>query len=82
MNKDKLIERCKANNIVFDINERWEQGTEHHPEAVQIFDMIKTSDFAFCDDHFGWKSGGDGDNGEALLYSLSIMLELRDAEKK
>lgn len=78
---EDLIERCKNNNIIFDATQRWEQGTEHHPEALQIFEMVQSGDFAFCNDYFDWRSGGDGDNGETFLYSLSIMLELRDAER-
>jgi len=55
-------------------------GVPHHPEAENIFELLKESDLAFGNDHFGWKSGGDGDNGEGLMYSLSILLELRDAK--
>ena len=30
-------------------------------------------------DHFRWKVGGDGDNGEILIEEMSIVLEIRDA---
>ncbi len=77
-----LIERCKAHNIIYDVNERWENGVAHHPKAEEIFALLSESDWVFCNDYFCWKSGGDGDNGETLMYSLSIMLELKDAESK
>jgi len=30
------------------------------------------------DDHFCWKSGGDGDNGEQLMYQLDVLFERQD----
>lgn len=77
----ELWERCERHGIVADCNERWERGIPHHPEAKRIFKLIEESDWAFMNDYFCWKSGGDGDNGENLMYSLSVMLELQDAEK-
>jgi hypothetical protein len=74
-------DRCKKHKIECDITTRWENGTPHHPKAKEIFKLLKDSDFVFGEDYFCWKSGGDGDNGETLMYSLSIYLELMDAEK-
>lgn len=75
-----LRARCEKRGIVHDIGKRWEDGVEHHPEAERIFKMLETSDWSFGDDYFGWKAGGDGDNGETLKFSLSVLLELFDAE--
>ncbi len=75
---EKLWEKCKQLGIEADVNKRWEQGIEHHPEAVRIFELLRDGDWAFGDDYFCWKHGGDGDNGEALMYTLSIMIELRE----
>lgn len=75
-----LRERCTAHGITWDCAERWSRGMDHHPEAASMFAMIAESDYEFCDDYFNWKCGGDGDNGEALMFALSARLELRDAE--
>jgi len=40
------------------------------------------SDRMFGDDYFGWKHGGDGDNGESLMFSLIVLLELNDTRFK
>jgi len=72
---------CDRLGIVWDTNKRWEQGIEHHRRAIDVFSDIENSDWYFGDDSFGWKSGGDGDNGENLLYSLSVWYELNDALK-
>lgn len=79
---DDLWKRCEKLGIEADCNVRWEQGINHHPEAEAIFKLIMQGDWAFMGDYFCWKKGGDGDNGETLMYSLSVMLELRDAERK
>ncbi len=31
-----------------------------------------------CDDHFCWKTGGDGDNGEILMYQLDAYFETKE----
>lgn len=75
---DELWNKCEEYGIEADINKRWENGIEHHPEAEKIFNLIKQADWVFGEDYFCWKNGGDGDNGETLMYSLSVLLELRD----
>ena len=62
-----------------DINKRWEQGTDHHPKSKELFAALAKIDFKYCDDYFCWKSGGDGDNGETLMYELDIYFECQDA---
>jgi hypothetical protein len=32
-------------------------------------------------DYFGWKCGGDGDNGETLMYELDILFEEREVNR-
>lgn len=60
-------------------NERWEQGLPHHPKSEKIFESIAKLDLELNDDHFCWKSGGDGDNGESLMYLLDEHFEQADA---
>ena len=43
---------------------------KHLPETIQLFNFISKLDLEEADDYFGWKSGGDGDNGEVLMNEL------------
>jgi len=54
------------------IERRWEAGTPHHPEAIRLLKAMAKLD---TEDEAGFKFGGDGDNGEILLYLLSEVLE-------
>ena len=77
----EVLAECEKFGIIHDCNERWERGIPHHPEAVRIFELLKESDWNFGGDYFCWKYGGDGDNGETLMFALSVQLELRDARE-
>jgi len=61
-----------------DINKRWESGVGHHPKSNELFKALSEIDFKFCGDYFGWNSGGDGDNGETLMYQMDIYFECLD----
>jgi hypothetical protein len=63
------------------INERWEQRIEHDERSVAIYKGIAKIDFEECSDSFGFKSGGDGDNGETLMYLLDVYFEDLDKKK-
>ena len=65
--------------IETDCNVRWETGVPHHPASIELMDFISDFDFAKVDDFFCWKTGGDGDNGEFLMYEMDVYFELRDA---
>ena len=67
--------------IELDINKRWENGTPHHPKSQQLMELLFDVDLHLCDDFFCWKYGGDGDNGETLMYELDIILEAQDQGK-
>lgn len=58
-----------------DINKRWEKGIDHHPLSKKIYAAIAAIDSEHGGDHFCFKSGGDGDNGEHLMYLLDIHFE-------
>jgi hypothetical protein len=60
-----------------DIN-RWEDDIEHHPKSREIMEFISDHDFFDYNDYFCWKYGGDGDNGEALMYQLDAYFETLD----
>jgi hypothetical protein len=65
-----------------DITKRWEDGIDHHPESVRLMEELGAVDFELCGDYFCWKWGGDGDNGETLMYELDIIFERREAKAK
>ena len=66
--------------VCTDINKRWEDGVDHHPKSIALFESLKKIDLEHGGDYFYWKSGGDGDNGEHLMYELDIHFETIDAE--
>lgn len=66
------------NGVITDINQRWLNGTDHHPKSKIIFNAIKDNDWKYGNDYFCWKYGGDGDNGEHLMYLLDIYFETED----
>lgn len=57
---------------------RWEEGVEHHPMSERIIEFLEEHDLNDYGDYFCWKSGGDGDNGEALMYQLDAFFEMLD----
>lgn len=60
------------------ITERWEKGIPHDPRSIELYKSIAKIDFEECDDSFCFKSGGDGDNGETLMYLLDVHFERKD----
>jgi len=59
---------------------RWENGIPHRQESVALYRRIEALDFE-NGDRFCFKSGGDGDNGEHLMYLLDILFD-EDDEKR
>ena len=47
----------------------------HDPRSKEIFDFIAKLDYETNNDYFGFKSGGDGDNGEFLMDYLDCFFE-------
>jgi hypothetical protein len=66
----------------YSVDERWEQGIDHDPRSHKLYDAIAKIDYEECDDSFCFKSGGDGDNGEQLMYLLDLYFEDLDNENK
>jgi len=66
--------------IETDITKRWEEGIEHHPDGEALYKAIAELDMKYGGDRFGFKSGGDGDNGEHLMYLLDIYFDKKDKE--
>ena len=63
------------------ITKRWEQGIHHHKKSKEIMKILEDMDLKYGNDYFGWKTGGDGDNGEHLMYEMDIYFEMQDKEK-
>lgn len=63
------------------LTERWEEGVSHHPDSVALYKRISELDFSVGGDYFRFKSGGDGDNGEALMYLMDVIFEARDEKE-
>jgi hypothetical protein len=59
---------------------RWEKGIRHDKRSVEIMCALADIDFNLFEDSFRWKIGGDGDNGETLMYQLDIYFEMLDKE--
>ena len=59
--------------------DRWECGIEHHPKSIELMEFISEIDFHVYGDCFCWKTGGDGDNGETLMYQMDAFFEDQDA---
>lgn len=66
----------------FEAGKRWDYGIEHHPKAVELMRFLMKYDWEEMDDSLGWSVGGDGDNGENLLYALSVYFEYLEYGKE
>lgn len=59
-------------------NRRWEDDVPHDLRSIEIYESISDLDFRLQNDSFCWKSGGDGDNGETLMYLLDEHFARKD----
>jgi hypothetical protein len=78
--QNKLLNELAEHNI--DLSDRWSKGIDHHPKSEELVRMLADIDWLLFDDYFCWKIGGDGDNGESLMYELDIIFDLMDAREK
>jgi hypothetical protein len=72
-------EKAKAAGLTQ--TDRWTEGVPHHPYSRRLMEFLADIDFNDFDDHFCWKYGGDGDNGETLMYQMDVFFELMDKEQ-
>lgn len=87
MNKEELIKRVnqsgdyrRAVDLGLTEIDRWGEGVEHHPMSERLMTFMKDHDFIDYDDYFCWKTGGDGDNGENIMFEMDAFFELLDKE--
>lgn len=71
-------ERAKGLGLI--VPDRWEKGTPHHPTSHRLMRFLKEHDLKDYDNCFDWEIGGDGDNGETLMYQMDAFFELLDKE--
>jgi hypothetical protein len=76
-NPDNIL----AENLGLTQIDRWGEGRDHHPESVRLMEFLANHDFKDYKDHFCWKMGGDGDNGEIMMYQMDAYFEMRDLER-
>ena len=68
----------KAKGLGLTDKDRWEDGIEHHPMSDRIVRFMATHDFKDYNDSMCIKVGGDGDNGEQLMYLMDAFFEMLD----
>src|SRR5574343_331977 len=55
--------------------QRKNSGEKHDQRSIEIYNFIEKLDFKEGEDFFCFKSGGEGDNGEHLMYLLDMYFE-------
>ena len=79
---------CKMTNNIDDYDkakelgltklDRWGNAIAHHSMSERLMNFLAEHDFNDYDDCFCWKVGGDGDNGETLMYQMDAFFEMLD----
>ena len=72
------VDKLEKSGEIYDPNRRWEDGVDHHPKSERLMQFLMDYDFEKYGDCFCWKKGGDGDNGESLMYQLDALFEMLD----
>ncbi len=72
--------RAKENGLC-DID-RWEEGADHHHKSLELVRFLSSHDLEDYDDHFCWKIGGDGDQGETLMFQMDAYFEQKDKDNE
>jgi hypothetical protein len=68
----------KAVELGLTTKDRWGEGIPHHPKSIELMKFIEIHDFKDYGDYFGWNVGGDGDNGETLMFQMDAYFEVQD----
>lgn len=54
---------------------RWEEGKPHHPMSEKLMKWLMDIDLNAYGDYHCFKVGGDGDNGETLMFQMDGFFE-------
>lgn len=76
------VDYKKAKDLGLTNLKRWEDGIDHHPMSERIVRFLAKHDLHDYGDYFCWKVGGDGDNGETLMYQLDAFFEMIDKDPR
>lgn len=60
--------------------DRWSSGQDHHLKSEELMAFLSEHDLSDYGDYFCWKVGGDGDNGETLMYEMDAYFEQKDLD--
>ena len=80
MSKKTDYSRAKALGLTS--KDRWVDDIPHHPKTVRLMGFLGKHDHEDWGDRFQWKTGGDGDSGEVLMYQMDAFFELLDTEEE
>lgn len=61
------------------VEERQTLDIPHLPQTLRFYRKLRDLDYE-NGDVFDFKAGGDGDNGEHLMYLLDVLFEEMDTE--
>ena len=80
MKSQTKLQKVTLTEFLFleNLKNRWAEGIIHHPKSKELMEFLQTIDFTIYNDHFCWKTGGDGDNGEQLMYQMDAYFEAKD----
>jgi len=73
---DPMEDYQKAQGLGLTQQKRWENGVPHHPLSERLGRFLVEHDFRDYGDYFCWKVGGDGDNGETLMFQMDAFFEM------
>lgn len=79
---EELLSDTVPIDVIIDIGQRWEEGIPHDPRSENMFHFLKDYDYHYAGDYFCFKQGGDGDNGEHLMYLLDEYFANKDIADK
>lgn len=60
------------------LSDPWVATTKHHPKSERLLQFMRLYDERKCSNHFDWRVGGDGDNGELAMYQMDAFFEMLD----
>lgn len=58
--------------------DRYTLGLSHHPMSERFMKFLVEHDWVDYNGYFDWRTGGDGDNGETLMFQMDPFFELLD----
>jgi hypothetical protein len=76
--RENMNDYEKAKELGLTSIDRWGDGIDHHPMSRRLMAFLDDHDLKDYGDYFRWKVGGDGDNGETLMYQMDAFFEMLD----